>query len=193
MRSLRQIFVFALGTVAVLIPTGATAQVSGVQVWTKRCGACHTQQPANRYTADQWESIVTHMELTARLTSAQADAVLDFLKSGARQVAMQEHARPTELMVASARGTYLPQTAGPGDLFRANCVPCHGSKGKGDGPAAVAFDPRPADLTDPDVVKNRSSEELVRIISTGGGGMPAFASLLSEQEIAALAEYIRSL
>ncbi len=33
-------------------------------------------------------------------------------------------------------------------IFVAKCVTCHGTGGKGDGPAAVALDPHPADFTD---------------------------------------------
>src|SRR5439155_25070013 len=32
-----------------------------------------------------------------------------------------------------------------------DCVPCHGAKGKGDGPAAVAVQPKPADRRYPAV------------------------------------------
>jgi mono/diheme cytochrome c family protein len=33
------------------------------------------------------------------------------------------------------------------DLFHAHCAPCHGSDGKGNGPAAAALKTKPADLT----------------------------------------------
>jgi len=33
------------------------------------------------------------------------------------------------------------------DLFHAHCAPCHGSEGKGNGPAAAALKTKPADLT----------------------------------------------
>jgi mono/diheme cytochrome c family protein len=32
-------------------------------------------------------------------------------------------------------------------MFTSYCAPCHGSMGKGDGPAAAALTPKPADLT----------------------------------------------
>jgi mono/diheme cytochrome c family protein len=32
------------------------------------------------------------------------------------------------------------------DIFEANCASCHGVSGKGDGPAAQALNPKPADL-----------------------------------------------
>lgn len=192
MKNFKRTLVLALGAIIVFVPTNALAQSSGVEIWSQRCGMCHNQQPADRYDANNWESIMTHMTLNARLTSAQADAVLDFLKSGAREVAMQNPVRSEELTVASATGIFLPEMASPEDDYKSNCAPCHGDSGKGDGPAAVAFDPPPADLTDPEVVKNRSAEELVSMIATGSGGMPAFGTTLPGQEIEALAEYIRN-
>lgn len=34
-------------------------------------------------------------------------------------------------------------------LYNANCAPCHGSAGRGDGPAASALNPKPANFTAP--------------------------------------------
>ncbi len=42
--------------------------------------------------------------------------------------------------------TNVSPTDGPG-MFRSYCAPCHGISGKGDGPAAAALTPKPADLT----------------------------------------------
>jgi len=33
-------------------------------------------------------------------------------------------------------------------IFTTTCVSCHGAAGKGDGPAAMALEPRPANFTD---------------------------------------------
>src|ERR1700730_2403141 len=40
-------------------------------------------------------------------------------------------------------------------LYATNCAPCHGNKGKGDGPAASALTPKPADHTSA-VVQNET-------------------------------------
>jgi len=76
------------GLILAVAPQSGTAQQrSGVDIWSQSCNRCHRPQPPNRYTADQWETIVEHMRQQARLTSDDADAVLAFLKSGARQLA----------------------------------------------------------------------------------------------------------
>jgi mono/diheme cytochrome c family protein len=43
------------------------------------------------------------------------------------------------------------------------------------------------------VVQNTADAELAQIISNGKGGMPAFKSSLSDDQIQALATYVRSL
>ena len=136
---------------------------------------------------------MTHMALTARLTSAQAEAVLDFLKSGARKVAVQETEGSRGLTVASVDNVFVPDITDGDEVYETNCVPCHGKSGQGDGPAAVAFDPPPTDFTNPEGVKTKSLEDLVSVISTGTGGMPAFAASLSTEDIEAVAEYIKTL
>jgi len=78
---------FAGLILAVAPQSGAAQQRSGVDIWSQSCNRCHRPQPPNRYTADQWETIMEHMRHQARLTSNEADAVLAFLKSGARQLA----------------------------------------------------------------------------------------------------------
>jgi mono/diheme cytochrome c family protein len=72
-----------------------------------------------------------------------------------------------------------------------NCVSCHGAKGKGDGPAAVALNPKPADWTSP-AVQAESDGEIFWKISTGRGAMPSWR-FLPENDRWALVRYIRSL
>lgn len=64
---------------------GAEAQRSGAEIWANTCGSCHALQPPGRYTAKDWQSIGTHMIIQSRLTTAQGNAVLEFLTEGARE------------------------------------------------------------------------------------------------------------
>jgi mono/diheme cytochrome c family protein len=72
-----------------------------------------------------------------------------------------------------------------------NCASCHGSKGKGDGVAAVALNPKPADWTSKKVQAEPDGEIFWKI-STGRGAMPSWKHL-PENERWALVRYIRSL
>jgi len=68
-----------------LVPSeGQAQQRSGVEIWEANCGRCHMLQPTNKYYPKDWRSVAAHMTITARLTSAQAEAVIAFLVSGAR-------------------------------------------------------------------------------------------------------------
>jgi len=76
-------------------------------------------------------------------------------------------------------------------LAQINCVSCHGAKGKGDGLAAAALSPKPADWTSK-AVQDESDGELFWKISNGRGPMPPWKHL-SENDRWALVRYIRSL
>lgn len=72
-----------------------------------------------------------------------------------------------------------------------NCVSCHGPNGKGDGPAAVALTPKPANWT-ADKVKKETDGELFWKLSNGRGPMPPWKHL-PEKERWQIVNYIRSL
>ena len=76
-------------------------------------------------------------------------------------------------------------------LAQVNCATCHGAKGKGDGAAAAALNPKPADWTSKRV-QDESDGEIFWKISNGRGAMPPWKHL-SEQDRWALIRYIRSL
>jgi mono/diheme cytochrome c family protein len=76
-------------------------------------------------------------------------------------------------------------------LATVNCVSCHGAQGKGDGAAAVALNPKPADWTSKKV-QEESDGELFWKISNGRGAMPPWKHL-PEKDRWALVRYIRTL
>jgi mono/diheme cytochrome c family protein len=73
-------------------------------------------------------------------------------------------------------------------LYAAKCQICHGANGQGDGPAAAALNPRPADFTNPAFWQNNAEEKIRRTVTSGKGAMPAFN--LKDDEIKAVTEYI---
>jgi mono/diheme cytochrome c family protein len=83
--------------------------------------------------------------------------------------------------------------------YDANCVGCHGTSGKGDGPAAAALNPKPQDHTNGKVMNALSDKYLFDIIKEGGKAvqkapiMPAASKKLTEQDIWDMVAYIRSL
>lgn len=176
-------------------PSALQAQRSGVEIWANTCGRCHTAQPPIRYTAKDWNSIGTHMIVTARLTTAQGEAVLEFLRGGALQTMSAGSAGTTAPTAVALPVSLIAQENGTTveEVFQKQCVACHGATGRGDGPAAIAFNPRPADLTDPATLADRTDEDLLRSIAEGVGNMPPFAAQLSRETMIDLVRYVRSL
>ena len=97
--------------------------------------------------------------------------------------------------VAAKTGSVKP---GRGrELYKANCVACHGESGKGDGPGAGVLKPPPRDHTDRAYMSTLSDEEIGNIIRIGGAikgkpGMPSHPQINGEH-LAALVAYVRTL
>jgi mono/diheme cytochrome c family protein len=81
------------------------------------------------------------------------------------------------------------------DIFIKNCVACHGSAGKGDGPGATTLEPKPADFTDPGHASFYSNQGRIYLIKKGmkRTAMIAWENTLSEEEILSVYAYINSL
>lgn len=79
-------------------------------------------------------------------------------------------------------------------FYQSNCVACHGNSGRGDGPAGVSLDPKPANFHDPDLVWNSAPYKFYNTIRLGvpGTGMAPFTNL-SDHEVWSIAFYLKSL
>jgi cytochrome c6 len=93
------------------------------------------------------------------------------------------------LTVATLRADPDPDQAATAGTYRTKCAMCHGPDGAG---SAVGKSMNVPDLRS-SVVQNTADGELAQIISNGKGGMPAFKSSLSDDQIHALVTYVRSL
>ena len=76
---------------------------------------------------------------------------------------------------------------------------CHGPGGKGDGPAAVALNPKPANHADDAYMSTRSDEYLFKAVKGGGASvgksplMPAWGATLNDEQIRDVVSFMRSL
>ena len=81
-------------------------------------------------------------------------------------------------------------------VFAQNCAVCHGAEGKGDGPAAAGFKPRPANFLEVSRTSTPEDKQL-RIVTNGGASeklsplMPAFGDSLSPQQVRDAVAFIR--
>jgi mono/diheme cytochrome c family protein len=76
-------------------------------------------------------------------------------------------------------------------VMQVNCAGCHGNTGEGNGPAAIALSPKPADWTSKKV-QDETDGEIFWKITSGRGPMPSWKHL-PEADRWALVQYIRSL
>jgi len=72
------------------------------------------------------------------------------------------------------------------------CAPCHGDKGRGDGPAAVALNPRPADHSSK-AIQAETDGSLYWKLTNGRGAMQAYKTQLTDNQRWGLVNYIRTL
>ena len=83
------------------------------------------------------------------------------------------------------------------EVYKANCVACHGESGKGDGPGAGVLKPPPRDHTDRAYMSTLTDQQIKDIIRMGGAikGKPLMPShpQLNGETLDALAAYVRSL
>jgi copper transport protein len=79
-------------------------------------------------------------------------------------------------------------------VYSANCQPCHGASGRGDGPVGLTLNPRPADLAAHAVPGVHTDAQLYDFITNGypGSLMPAFGQRLSERDRWDLVNLIRT-
>ena len=73
-------------------------------------------------------------------------------------------------------------------IYDANCLLCHGQNGKGDGIAAAALNPKPADYTKPSFWTSDAAQHIASTIKNGKGQMPPFA--LGDASVKAVIYYI---
>ncbi len=79
------------------------------------------------------------------------------------------------------------------------CASCHGPKGGGEGPAAVALDPRPRILSDKTWQASASDERIYSVLKNGGPSvglaatMAPWGGVLNDAEIKEMIAFIRSL
>jgi mono/diheme cytochrome c family protein len=92
------------------------------------------------------------------------------------------------LAIPLAQGAQGDQFEQGKKLYAAKCTACHGADGKGTGPAASAFHPRPFNFTDPAFWKNNPDKKITDAVENGYELMPAID--LSTDQIKAVIAYI---
>jgi len=146
------------------------------------CGGQKTEEPK------QAESPAATQEMMGNAESGHDEGQEDADHGGDDHgVAGSDEAMPNPIAATEdsiARGS---------EVYAASCVACHGDTGLGDGPAAKALDPPPANLHE-DHVQVLTDGAMFSIIHNGveGTGMPAFEGAIEEDDIWNVVNYIRT-
>jgi mono/diheme cytochrome c family protein len=88
-----------------------------------------------------------------------------------------------------------PATIAAGQqLYAANCLGCHGSSGRGDGPSGVMLSPTPPDFATHMVAGKHTDGQVFLMISNGsvGTAMQAYRERLSDEQIWQLVAFLRT-
>lgn len=133
--------------------------------------------------------------MARRLTRAGVVLGLGVMALGGYTASAQAQAAWDAPAAEKAKKNPLPadaKTVAQGKkVAEVNCASCHGAGGKGNGVAAAALNPKPADWTSAKV-QAESDGEIFWKISTGRGAMPSWKHL-PENDRWALVRYVRSL
>lgn len=93
----------------------------------------------------------------------------------------------TFLLAASL--THIAVADSTSDLYKTKCQGCHGADGHA---SAIGKKLGARDFQDPDVAK-MSEADLTKITTNGKNKMPAYKGKLTEEQIKALAKYIKDM
>lgn len=85
------------------------------------------------------------------------------------------------------------------EIYEEYCASCHGARGRGDGPAGMALDPRPVSHANGTYMNSLSNEHLFSVIKSGGTAvgksplMPPWGGSLSDEQIWDVVAHVRTL
>ncbi|MGQ0604371.1 MAG: c-type cytochrome [Anaerolineales bacterium] len=99
------------------------------------------------------------------------------------------------------RASSPAQAANGQAIYAERCEVCHGAEGDGNGPAAASLDPKPRDfrrgwykIRTTASGQLPSDQDLIQVIADGmpGTTMPGWKDILTDEEIAEVAQYLKS-
>lgn len=78
-------------------------------------------------------------------------------------------------------------------VFKTICTPCHGEDGHGNGPAAVAMDPKPRTFSDPEWQDSVTDEHIKKVIVYGGAAVGKSAAMTGQPQLKGKDEVLQAL
>ncbi|HEB56525.1 MAG TPA: c-type cytochrome [Gammaproteobacteria bacterium] len=179
----RAAFPFARGEIALdqNPETLSVEQIKGRQLFLDTCITCHDRAKIHDE-GPEWEaSAVSFPRNNTSFLYPQVDNISEASVYARHEVAPVV----TSLNKKEKKGA---------KLFQDNCAFCHGADGTGKNWIGSFLEPRPRDLTDPEIMQAMSLQRLRRAIEDGltDTTMPAWKDVLKKNEIDELIAYINA-
>lgn len=193
----RDAYPFALGELALDTPDDLLSeeQRRGKRLFMTACITCHDRAHLNDdRTLWQPRAVSYPRAGHSHRAAASVDNSVDD-SAEARSVDVESRATPY------ARHDHAPVLTGGGErerlgerIFQQNCAFCHAADGTGRNWIGSFLEPAPRDLTDAAAMAALDAERLRSAIAQGvpGSAMPAWQTVLSADEIDAVAAYVES-
>lgn len=148
----------------------------------------------------------TSMPTFQHLSDRELRSVVEYLKTFSKKWLLADsYANPLTIPNPPAwlndPAASVPHLRAGKELFVANCQPCHGPDGRGNGPAAADLEDEwghsavPADLSQPSIKSGAEPRDIYRVLVTGLNGtpMPSFLEATTEDQRWDLVAFILSL
>lgn len=99
----------------------------------------------------------------------------------------------TSVMLTSLSAMAAGDAKAGKKVFETNCAMCHGLKGKGDGAASAALNPKPRNFIEAKFKYGSDDASLAKTIANGKGPMPPWKAVLNKKQIDDVVAHIRTL
>jgi mono/diheme cytochrome c family protein len=102
------------------------------------------------------------------------------------------------VVLFAAADAFAQEAVPPQMAYTMFCATCHGTNGKGDGPAAATLSTRPRDFADCAVMAKIPDATVLKVIKFGGAAaglsseMPAWGTSMDDEQIKGLAKFVRT-
>ena len=174
-----------------IYPVFPPDSLRGESIYLENCAPCHGETgQGNGPRSDELPNSVPPLGVFEEARKASPQAWYEIVTNGN----LQHYMPPFKDLTERQRWdviAYIYSLSNPVEiltkgkaLYEENCAVCHGNNGEGKAPGARV-------LTDLKYMTGRSADQLIQVISSGIGDMPAFSNF-SKPDYQALASYIRS-
>ena len=175
MKSIIQILLVVSLSLLSAFSSHAEEKISGAEVINNNCARCHNARAVHEFSIPEWKVIMPHMREKAHLTGKETQAVLEFLELTSQSVPLAKKVAPEKMIAPDGRQLFT----------QFGCQGCHSLKGDG-GTVGPALD---------ETIKDRGISFFIKKLQNpqfNNSSSPMPRMPLNEQQIKAIAEYIKS-